>query len=178
MEEVKEYALSNDDINKILDPDTKVFAYPEFAHMRHITDAFDELGRCVFLFLTKSASMGHWLCMFLRDGHIEYFDSYGEKPEAQREWVSEEQLESLGEGEPYLWDLLKASGIPVYYSTHPYQKDKDDINTCGRWCVARLVCKDMNNHQFFNLVRQQMKEEKLNSPDDWVAAFTHDILGK
>lgn len=179
LQQIKAYSLSNDDINEILEPDTKIISYPKFGEMSSIDEAFDNIGRCVFLFLTESESSGHWLCMFKRaDNVIEYFDSYGGKPEAQRAWLSEEQLDDLDEGEPYLMNLLKASGYKVYYNTVKYQTDKNDINTCGRWITARLICKDMSNQQFYNLVREQMKEEGVKSPDDWVALFTYNLLGK
>jgi hypothetical protein len=95
--DIKAYSLSNGDIDAILDPDTKVFSYPKFNTMDHIDEAFDPLGRCVFLFLTISENSGHWLCLFKRDGHLEYFDSYGGKPDAQREWLTKEKLEELDE---------------------------------------------------------------------------------
>lgn len=173
LEEIRAYSLSNTDINAILDPDTKVFSYPKFAEMHHIDEAFDKLGRCVFLFLTENENTGHWVCMFKRNGFIEYFDSYGEKPEAQRSWVTQDQLEELGEGKPFLMDLLRRSKYHVYYNTHAYQKDKKDYNTCGRWCVARLICKDMTNQQFYNIATKSGQ-----SPDDWVSLFTYEMLGK
>lgn len=177
--DIKAYALSNDDINDILDPDTKIFSYPKFCEMSHIDEAFDSIGRCVFLFLTESPTSGHWLCMFKRGGNtIEYFDSYGGKPDSQREWLSEEQLEMLGQEDCCLTNLLRASRYKVYYNTHQYQKDRKDINSCGRWCVARLICKDMSNLQFYNLIKEQMKERGLKSADDWVAIFTYEMLGK
>jgi hypothetical protein len=179
LKEIRAYALSNGDINEILEPDTKIIIYPEFGGMQSIDEAFDSLGRCVFLFLTTSESSGHWLTMFKRgDNTIEYFDSYGEKPEAQREWLTEEMLEDLGQSEPYLMNLLKASGYKVYYNTVRYQKVKDDYNSCGRWCVARLICKDMSNLQFYNTVKEGMKEYGVNQPDDWVSLFTYEFLGK
>lgn len=174
IKEVKAYPLGNDDIQAILDPDTRIFTYPEFGQMSSIDEAFDELGRCIFLFCTESPTSGHWLTMFKRpNGDIEYFDSYGEKPEAQRAWLTPERLEELGQGEKYLWNLLKASGRRVYYNTHAYQTDKNDVNTCGRWGVARLICKDLSNQQFYNLVKSSGMK-----PDDWVAKFTYDMLGK
>lgn len=178
LRQIKGYALSNEDINRILEPDTKVFSYPRFAEMNSIEEAFDKLGRCVFLFLTVSESSGHWICMFKRNGHIEYFDPYGMKPEEQRKWLPQEQLDELGQGEPYLITLLRKSRMPVYYNTYPYQSDKDDINTCGRWCVARLICKDLDNKSFNNLVKEEMKQNGLTSMDDFVALFTYHILGK
>lgn len=177
LRQIKSYALSNDDINAILDPDTKVFPYPRFAEMNSIDEAFDKLGRCVYLFLTESETSGHWLCMFKRNGHIECFDSYGGAPDSQRSWLSQDELEKLGEGEPYLTRLLKAARVPVYYNTYAYQSDRKDVNTCGRWCVARLICKDLDNKGFYNLVQSEMKSHGLKSPDDFVALFTADILG-
>ena len=174
LDEIKAYSLSNDDIDAILDPDTKVFTYPKFCEMSSIDEAFDQLGRCVFLFLTANERTGHWICMFKRDARtIEYFDSYGERPEAQRSWLTPEKLEELGQGEKCLFNLLKKSRCRVYYNTYPYQTDRGDINTCGRWCVARLICKDLSNLQFYNVVKKSGMK-----PDDWVAQFTYDMLGK
>ncbi len=177
--QIKAYALSNEDINTILEPDTKIFTYPSFCQMDSINESFDSLGRCIFLFLTENDTTGHWLCMFKsKENIIYYFDPYGEKPEAQRKWLSQEQLDVLGEGEPCLMNLLKESGYKVYSNAVPYQKDKKDLNTCGRWCVARLVCKDMTDKQFFNLVKKEMKDKGIKTSDDWVALFTYEILGK
>jgi hypothetical protein len=117
--------------------------------------------------------------MFKRKGGvIEYYDSYGKKPEQQREWLTKEQLDSLGEGEPYLYNLLKASGYKVFYSTYPYQSDKDNINSCGRWVVARLMNKDLTNKEFYHFVFSDMKKLGLKTPDDWVAIYTSRYLGK
>lgn len=175
---IKAYALSNEDIQTILEPDTKIFTYPDFGTMETIDDAFDSLGRCIFLFLTQSPTSGHWLTMFRKGNVIEYFDSYGEKPEAQRCWLSEDQLEALGEEEPFLMNLLKKSPYKVFYNTVKYQKNREDLNTCGRWGVARLICKDMDNRQFYNLVKEEMKKKNITSMDDWVALFTVEFLGK
>ena len=177
--DIKAYSLSNDDINEILEPDTRIISYPAFQSMTSIDDAFDSLGRCVFLFLTEGPGIGHWLCMFKRENNtIEYFDSYGEKPEAQRNWISQEQLDDLDESEPYLMNLLRESRCKIFYNTVKYQKKKDDYNSCGRWVVARLICKDMTDKQFYNLIQSQMKEKGIKEMDDWVAIFTYDFLGK
>jgi len=176
--ELKSYSLSNDDINRILHPKTNILIYPDFANMSSIDEAFDELGRCIFLFLTESERVGHWLCMYKKDNTIHYFDSYGQPPEAQREWLTEEQLDTLGEGQPYLWNLLKKSGCKVYYSTFPYQKETPSIATCGRWCVTRLICRDLTDVEFFNLVKDEMKKNDIKTYDKFVSFFIADILGK
>ena len=172
-EQLKDYALSNDDINAILEPDTRIWVYPDFARMSSIDEAFDELGRCIFLFLTESKSSGHWCCMYKNGDTIRYFDPYGLAPEAGREWLSQQQLEALGQGEPFLYNLLKDSGYKVYYNTCPYQKERADVATCGRWCVTRLVLKDLTDKKDHDTV---MKSGV--APDTFSTIFTAEILGK
>lgn len=175
---VKAYSLTDKDIQTLLEPDTTILTYPQFADFDNILDCFDSEGRCVFLFLTTSENAGHWLCMFLRKNHIEYFDSYGQAPEAQRQWLTKERLEELGEGERYLYRLLEKSGIPVYYNKVKYQKDKEDYNSCGRWVCARLMNKEMSNAEFNNFVKDGMKEFGFKEADDWVCIYTASLLGK
>jgi hypothetical protein len=178
MAAIKAYALSNEDIQKILNPDTKIITYPQFCEMESIDEAFDSLGRSIFLFLTESPTVGHWIAMLKKGSTIFYFDSYGDRPEAQRKWISEEQLYELGEAEPCLMNLLRQSGYRVYVNTVEYQKEKKDYNTCGRHAVARLILKDLNDKQYYNLVRKAMKEYNLKSPDDFVSLLTYSLLGK
>jgi len=178
LDEIKAYALSNDDIQAILEPDTKIFSYPNFNQMSHIDEAFDQFGRCIFLFLTTSKTSGHWLCMFKKGNSIYYFDSYGDPPDAQREWLSQDELDALDESEPRLTQLLSASGYKVFYSTFKYQSDKRDINSCGRWVVARLICKDMTDLQFYINIKAIMKKNGITNLDTFVSFFTADILGK
>ncbi len=52
----KSYALSAADIQRILEPDTKIFTYPAFSSMTSIDEAFDPLGRCVSVRRTESAN--------------------------------------------------------------------------------------------------------------------------
>jgi hypothetical protein len=167
------YSLSNADINAILEPDTKIWVYPDFARMSSIEEAFDSLGRCIFLFLTESRTVGHWCCMWEKGKTIHYFDSYGLAPEAARKWMSEEQLEELGQEEPYLMRLLKASGRPVVYNKVKYQREGGDVATCGRWVVTRLVFKDLSDWKFHELVRRSGVPA-----DDFATLFTAEILGK
>lgn len=176
--QIKAYSLSDKDINALLEPDTEIITYPQFADYDNILDCFDAEGRCVFLFLTTAPNAGHWLCMFLRKDKIEYFDSYGQAPEAQRNWLSKEQLEELGQGKRYLYQLLEKSGIPVYYNKVAYQTDKEDINTCGRWVCTRLINKDMSNAEFNDFIKTSMKKNGVKAFDDWVAFYTAAQLGK
>ena len=167
------YSLSNDDINKILEPDTKIWTYPDFKDMSSIDECWDSKGRCIFLFLTKSEREGHWIAMWKKGDTIHYFDPYGMKPEAGRSWLSHDQLEDLDMGEPYLYNLLKNSGYKVVYNTVPYQSKDGAVATCGRWAVLRLLWKDVSDAEF----KRRVKDSGM-SPDEFVTAITSDVLGK
>ena len=172
MERVKEYALSNHDIERILGK-TRILTYPELDDLQSWEDAFDEDGRCVLLFLTENKATGHWIGL-IRNGHtIEYFDPYGEPPEGDKKWIPEHKLKQLDQDEPYLTRFLRDSKCKVYCNLYPFQSDRQDVNTCGRWVVSRLLCRKMTLKQFYD----QVKKSGMK-PDDFVSALTFKILGK
>jgi hypothetical protein len=174
MDEIKAYPLSNSDIEEILGP-TKVFTYPDLADIENWEDAFDDQGRCVLLFLTEDRQTGHWIGLIRNDTTIEYFDPYGEPPEGDKKWLSKEKLRQLDEVQPYLTQLLRASGRRVYYNQHQFQSDRSDVNTCGRWVVSRLLLRKKTLPQFYKYV---MKGAGDSKPDDFVSALTFKILGR
>ena len=79
----------------------------------------------------------------------------------------------LDEEQPYLTRLLRSSGRKVYYNQHPFQSDKDDVNTCGRWVVSRLLLRKKTLPQFYKYIMSGGMK-----PDDFVSALTFKILGK
>lgn len=169
---IKQYALSNTDIEKILGK-TKLFTYPQLGDLQSWEDMFDEDGRCVLLFLTENQSTGHWIGLLRNAKQIEYFDPYGEEPGATKAWLSKERLRQLDQDQPYLTRLLRGSGMKVYYNTHPFQSDKSDVNTCGRWVVSRLLLRRKTLKQFYDAVKNSGMK-----PDNFVSALTFKILGK
>lgn len=173
LEEVKDYPLSDGDIRTILGDDIRIMTYPELKHMRSIDECFDKKGRCIILFLTSSPTEGHWCCMLKKKRGIEFFDPYGEKPEAQKDGVPKGRLEQLDERQPYLTKLLRASGRPVFYNTHDFQKDSADINTCGRHCVVRCLYGPYSIQKYKRII-----DSSGLSPDDFVSGITYDKLRK
>lgn len=174
MESGKGYSLSNEDINAILDPDTNIITYPDLANVESIDDIFDSLGRVIMLYPVDSNYSGHWIAMLKKGDSIEYFDPYGLPPEQPRKWVSPQKNQRMGQGASYLTNLFRNSGYKIYWSKYPYQKMRNDVATCGRWAVTRLVCKDLSLPQFHRLVM----EKSNGDPDGFATRFTAQILGK
>ncbi|NBU34255.1 hypothetical protein EBZ38_12940 [bacterium] len=172
LQRIKQYALSNTDIEKILGK-TKIFTYPELDDFANWEDAFDDDGRAVFLFLTEDNTTGHWIGLIRNDTTIEYFDPYGEPPEGDKKWLSKQKLRRLDQDQPLLTRFLRSTGMKVYYNQHAFQQDRNDINTCGRWVVARLLLRKKTLRQFYNFIQNSGMKG-----DDFVSLLTFKILGK
>lgn len=170
---IKDYPLSDSDIRKILGRGIKIITYPQLNEMSNIREAFDSKGRCILLYLTQSPTSGHWVCLLNKKDSIEYFDPYGEPPEKPLEMVSEENKEAWGESQPILTHLLKSSGKPVFYNKHPFQKDKADVNTCGRHSVVRCLYAPNTLEEY-----KAVMDKSGMTPDNFVAALTGQQLGK
>jgi len=173
IERLKYYALSDADIQHALDPDTNIFTYPYLENVKHIDEVFDEQGRAMMLFLTKSQNAGHWIALIKKGNTIEFFDPYGTPPDGQKKWMTKRQLIELDQDKPLLTNLLKSSGYKITYNKVPYQKDRDDINTCGRHAITRLLLKDLTPEEYKNLVFSSKV-----SPDEFVSLLTADIIKK
>jgi hypothetical protein len=111
--------------------------------------------------------------MLNKRNRIEFFDPYGEPPEKALETVPEENKEALGEDEPLLTRLMRASGKEVYYNTYGFQKDKKDVNTCGRHAVVRCLYAPYSLEKYKNII-----DNSGMTPDNFVSALTAEKLGK
>lgn len=175
MEIVSEYALGEDDIKKMI-PTLNVISYPTLLEAKSIDDVLDDKGRLILLYLTMDQSTGHWVCLLkLRNSNIlEYFDPYGNyEPDGEAKWISVEKQKEFGQYSKKLTDLLESSKYEIKSNAYPFQKDKMDMNTCGRHCVTRLYFKHLSLPQYVELV-----ESTGLTPDEFVCGFTYNLIGK
>jgi len=172
MNKIQEYALGDDDIEKILGK-TFIFSYPYLDDVAHIDDIFDKKGRSIMLFLTEDENTGHWCCMIKKDDGIHYFDPYGLPPEGDKKWLTNQELEKLDQANPKLIKLMRESGYPVYTNNYEFQVDKKGVNTCGKHCCVRLLYKHLNLDQYKNMI-----DKSGLTPDEFVSKVVFDIIGK
>lgn len=172
--EVKQYALSDNDIRKILGNDIRIWNYPQLKDLDTADELFDSKGRAILLFPNISPTAGHWTCLINRPNKIEFFDSYGDAPDTeQRDGLSRSRLEQLDIEKPDLTRLLRASGKPVFYNTYPFQKEAGNVATCGRHATVRLL------YAPYSLDKYKKVIDLANmSPDDFVSGLTFDKLQK
>jgi hypothetical protein len=171
----KAYALSETDMKKVI-PTLKVISYPDLLKASSIDQVLDEKGRLMLLYLTENRSTGHWVCLLKLRGTniIEYFDPYGHyKPDGEKKWLTPSKRREFGQDTDYLTELLNSSGYVIKSNAIPFQKDKADINTCGRHCLTRLYFKHLTLPQYADMVKS------TGIPaDDFVTGFTQRLIGR
>lgn len=173
MEEAKSYALSDGDIRHLLGSGIKITTYPDLAKVRHIDELFDRHGRAILFVPQQNEQQGHWCCLIKRGKTIEFFDPYGEPPEAQKDTLDNAHLAKMRMTAPLLADILTDNPYKVIYNKVQLQELDGDVNTCGRHCVARLL-----HHKFPIQKYRSMIERSRMSPDEFVVKLTVDELGK
>lgn len=171
MNKIKEYALSDSDIKKVLGDDIKIWNYPELNKVKHCSDIFDKKGRCILLYPTTSINSGHWVCLMNYPKKIEYFDSYGDKPECAKGGMESERLKELEINHNDLTRLLRESRKPVFYNTYPFQQSSPNIATCGRHCCVRLLYAPYSLDKYKSVL-----DKSKMSPDEFVAAVVYNKI--
>lgn len=173
MEEAKNYALSDGDIKQLLGGNIKITTYPDLDKVSDIREIFDNQGRAILFFPQSSEQEGHWTAL-IKDGHtIEFFDPYGERPDAQKNSLSDSKLEQMRMKEPMLHDLLTNSPCNVVFNKVQLQKLQNCVNTCGRHAVCRLKHYKMPIRKY-----REMIYRTGENPDDFVVNETYKSLGK
>jgi hypothetical protein len=175
MPEIESYSLSETDIQKMI-PTLKIIPYPELLKARKIDDVLDQKGRLMLLYLTENHNTGHWVCLlkYRNSNIIEYFDPYGNyHPDGESEWLTPKKLKELGQASKKLTQLLNESPYEVKSNAFPFQKDKMNMNTCGRHCTTRLYFKHLRLPEYIKLVQSTGLH-----PDQFVSAFTYNLIGK
>jgi hypothetical protein len=130
---VADYELGEDDIRKLLG-NVRILTYPEL-EKETLESLLPTDGIVVILFLTESKTEGHWTSLSRRGDTIEYFDSYGIKPDGERAWLDEKHRIALHEVRPLIHDLLQGHKGPVEYNNKKLQRGS--VATCGRHVVVR-----------------------------------------
>ena len=81
IEKIKLTAMGDDDINYYL-PNTPIKLFRELKqYHNNINNMLPSNGSSIMILMEFSQMRGHWICITKNDNTINYFDSYGYKPE-------------------------------------------------------------------------------------------------
>ncbi len=177
MDKLQKVSLSNHDIYNLLDGKTKVLTYPQLMEYDNINDLLTPYDSCVILYLTQD-SYGHWCAITRSNGKICFFDPYGGKnlPDQELKSIPQNFRNKSGQTYPHLTYLLYKSSNPIEYNEHKYQKLDDQNNTCGRHVVCRVLYKDLDSDQYYEMMKDLA--DKNNMTYDEVVTMITENMGK
>lgn len=100
----------------------------------------------------NAPSVGHFILLLDHETHMEHFDSYGLTMEEELSITNEHHLTRI-------FDRYRKR---LVNNTMKLQTQRHDINTCGRWVVARLLLRNLALEPFIKLIKHfGMKTDEI-----------------
>ena len=158
-------ALSSREIYEKTKDKCRTIPYKILKGYDNIYDLFEDYGNCIILHYQTKKNYGHFTLLINHPDYVEHFDSLGYLVDDQLNVISKLTNKKLDQEKPYLVRLLYKSGKMIKYNEFPFQKDKKDISTCGRWCIIRANLKDIDLDEFqdiFNDLGKHMDLDKFS----------------
>lgn len=172
--------ISDDDLKRYFGENVQenVIKYSELSKYNDISDLLNKDKSYKIILFENEINSGHWLLILRYNSTIEFFNSYGLKPNADFAFVSRIKNWFLGQNPNYLKNLLdnaEKNGFNVIYNKTKLQQMKKGINTCGRWIILRIIMMQFFNQDlqgFLNFIYNLVKQYNY-SPD---VIVTHLII--
>ena len=168
--------LSDADIKQILGEDTKIIKYSYLSHFNDLDELLPKPIDFVVILFEESPSVGHWVSVSKYNGIFEFFDPYGNQPDATMSWINISQKRRLNELVPYLSNLLKNKNY--IYNHIKYQEMDEYVNTCGSHTAHRLYrlkYDGMTLNDYYNFMKDIKYKNKVGF-DIIVAEFVKEHL--
>jgi hypothetical protein len=143
--------LTSSDIKNVFKNKINVIPYNELSEYNTIDELLYPYGMTVILYL-QAPNIGHWTCIWKNENKIFFFDSYGNRVDDDQSWITEKERKILYQNMRYLSILLKRAPYEIDYNQ--YKLQGPHVNTCGKWCCARLQLKHLSTDEFADLFKK------------------------
>ena len=142
IEDLERKALTFDDLKKMTgSKDVKYINYDDLKKYKTLKEVMT--SPCVIILLQiespNAPRVGHWILLLERNSEIEHFDSYG---------LDVDEELALTHEQSFLTELFKTTHTKIKTNHIRYQRFREQVNTCGRWCVARCLLNNLSLEQF------------------------------
>jgi len=169
-----EKMIDDTDITRWLGDEAKnkIVKYSELKNYRTINDLLPEATDYRIILTESKPNCGHWCCVLKYKDILEWFDSYGVKPDGEFKYIPKIMRKMLGQEGNILSKLLtktKNSNQKVYYNKKRLQSGADGVNTCGRWCLARILSMRVGYELDDFIDKVDEKSEETGKPPDILA---------
>ena len=158
-------SLTDDDLTRYLGGGIgdNIIKYSDLKTYKSITDLLPTNKSYKIILIEDDINKGHWVLVCRINGTVEFFNSYGEPVDKQKNMIGECKNMILGQTKNDLTKLFKnrPKNMKFVFNNKPFQKLKNGINTCGRWVILRILMlgMDMELDEF----QKVMKENKTKS---------------
>ena len=165
------YFITNHDLTQTF-PNCKVVKYADLENYESIYDLLPNKLDFCFILTENDRNIGHWTSITRSNKTFSYFDSYADKPKSILDFIPKAMNKYLGNNfSKDLGKMIKSikKTDRFEYNTFPMQQELTDVNTCGRWVIARVplfLTNSMNNKQFTTYIKKQ--QSKVKRPFDEV----------
>lgn len=154
-------SLSGRDIINLCGGKVKVVVYDELNRYNSIDELLEPYDSVILLY-RSSENFGHWCGINkIKKNTVEFFDPYGLMVDAELGWNTDRVNTKLNQEHTVLSNLLLNSKYNIDYNEHKFQSMKDNVNTCGRWCVIRTILKDISLEDFAKLFKSRNVDNDL-----------------
>jgi hypothetical protein len=167
--------ISDADFYRYFSPEIKdkIIKYSDLANYQSIYQLLPKKNDFCIILTEMKENEGHW-CSLLRYPYkgkdcIEWFDSYGVRPDGELDYIPSFVKKMLGENTHYLSGLIQTidpSTTDFVYNKSKLQALQDGINTCGRWVICRILMMQFgyNLEEFDEFIHRQSHD--LEKPPD------------
>ena len=148
--EIESVPVSLTDVQRMLGhkaSQVRVMVYDDLARFGSLERLLEGVDAAIILLQIETPTappVGHWIAMLKQGTFIEHFDSYG--------IGIDEELARTHES-PILREMMTDSPKMVIQTRSRLQAKREDVNTCGRWCVARVLSDSMDAERFGRFYR-------------------------
>ena len=127
--------LSKTDIEEIIGKPVNFLIYDQLSYISTVQELFNGYEFVLLLYRT-SQYVGHWCGLKKIGNSILFFDSFGLEVDDELKWIRINYKAELSR-------ILYYSPYELEYND--YKLQKDNANTCGRWCALFfLYCTNMD----------------------------------
>jgi hypothetical protein len=170
------HMVSDEDFNQFFtDAPQKLLKYSELADIQDIEEVLPEEQDYRIILTESQKNSGHWCCITRKNNVYTWFDSYGEKPDKELSFIPAVMNKMLGQDKKHLGRILKTIKQPnqIFYNETKYQKLRDGINTCGRWCICFLLLHHIGYDlkEFKEFIKLNCKKHNDMPPDILICHF-------
>ena len=176
--QAEDISLDEIDLKNIASPnELKIIMYQELHPIKDIRELFQMSNNIIVLYRT-TGNYGHWVSLLNYDDHIEYFDSYGKKPDYGL-MLSTESLRHMKDNPiPHISHLLKHAnekyGTKIIYNKVQLQRFHEHVNTCGRWASTRIKLRHLSLRKFQELFTSRSNKHNADSIVTYLTYLTVD----